>query len=64
MPVFDAVISRQFAPQPPRREMTVITSLVGQHLDALDTPALLIERDVLHANVGVITSKLRKHGVG
>ena len=42
----------------------MITSLVGQTLDALDTPALLIERDLLHANIATMTSTLREHGTG
>ncbi len=42
----------------------MITSLVGQSLDALDTPALLIERDIFHANIEVMASALREHGTG
>lgn len=42
----------------------MITSLVGQTLDALDTPALLVERDLLHANIATMTSTLREHGTG
>lgn len=42
----------------------MITSLVGQSLDALDTPALLIEREPFHANIGVMASTLGERGVG
>lgn len=42
----------------------MITSLVGQKLDALDTPALLVERDLFHANIELMASTLREHGVG
>jgi len=42
----------------------VITSLVGQSLDALDTPALLVERDLLHANIALMASTLKERGVG
>jgi len=43
---------------------TVITLLVGQTLDALDTPALLIERDRFHANIAFMASALEERGVG
>ena len=42
----------------------MITSLVGQSLNALDTPALLIERDLFHANVALMASTLKERGVG
>ncbi len=42
----------------------MITSLVGQTLDALDTPALLIERDLFHANIALMASALKERGVG
>ncbi|MFD1506935.1 DSD1 family PLP-dependent enzyme [Georgenia yuyongxinii] len=40
----------------------MMTSLVGQHVDALDTPALLIDRKVLLGNIEVIGASLRKLG--
>lgn len=42
----------------------MITSLVGQKLNALDTPALLIDREALHSNMNLMVSTLREHGVG
>jgi D-serine deaminase-like pyridoxal phosphate-dependent protein len=42
----------------------VITILVGQPLDALDTPALLIEREIFHANIARMAETLRAHGTG
>lgn len=42
----------------------MITSLVGQTLAALDTPALLIERDAFHENIALMASTLKEHGVG
>lgn len=42
----------------------MITSLVGQALDALDTPALLIEREPFHANIVLMASNLKERGVG
>jgi len=40
----------------------VITSLVGQPLDVLDTPALLVERDLFHGNIATMAGTLREHG--
>src|SRR5699024_8294726 len=48
----------------PWRAPTVITSLVGQPVDALDTPALLVDRDAFRANIDVMTSSLRATGTG
>jgi len=45
-------------------ETFVITSLVGQSLDALDTPALIVDRDVLGANVAVMAKTLADLGTG
>jgi len=42
----------------------VITSLVGQNMDVLDTPALLIDREVMLANIDLIMSSLKKQGTG
>lgn len=42
----------------------MITALVGQDLGVLDTPALLVDRDALNANIGLMVSALQQHGVG
>jgi D-serine deaminase-like pyridoxal phosphate-dependent protein len=42
----------------------VLTSLVGQSLDALDTPALLVERNALYANIEYMATALKEHGTG
>lgn len=42
----------------------MITSLVGLPLDALDTPALLIEREPFHANIALMASTLAERGTG
>jgi D-serine deaminase-like pyridoxal phosphate-dependent protein len=42
----------------------VITSFVGQPLDALDTPALIVDRDALDANIAVMASTLAELGTG
>lgn len=44
--------------------LSVITSLVGQSIDALDTPALLVERAPFHANIAWMAAALREQGVG
>ena len=41
----------------------MITSLVGEHVDAIDTPALLIDRPTMLANISYMTSILNQHGV-
>jgi D-serine deaminase-like pyridoxal phosphate-dependent protein len=38
--------------------------LIGHSASALDTPALLVDLDVMHANMTRIVSKCRAHGVG
>lgn len=40
----------------------VITSIVGQGIDALDTPALLVDADALAANVALMATTLRQRG--
>ena len=42
----------------------MITALVGQDMEVLDTPALLVDLDALNANIGLMESALRQHGVG
>ena len=42
----------------------MITSLVGQELDALDTPALLVQRETLLENIELMSSRLRERGTG
>lgn len=42
----------------------MLTSLVGHSLNDLDTPALLVERDLLHANIALMASALSERGVG
>lgn len=42
----------------------MITSLVGQKTDALDTPALIVDRDVLLANIDHMASALRERETG
>lgn len=42
----------------------MITSLVGEHIDALDTPALLIDHRVLRENVSYMSGITRDHGIG
>lgn len=42
----------------------MITSLVGEHIDALDTPALLINHNVLRENVSYMSGITRDHGIG
>jgi D-serine deaminase-like pyridoxal phosphate-dependent protein len=42
----------------------VITTLVGQPLDALDTPALLIERAPFEANIATMAGALVERGTG
>src|SRR5262249_20425932 len=39
------------------------TSLIGQPTSALDTPALLVDLDVMAANIERIAAKCRAHGV-
>lgn len=39
-------------------------SLVGQPVSALDTPALLVDLDVIEANIARIAGECRKHGIG
>ncbi|TMH52873.1 MAG: DSD1 family PLP-dependent enzyme [Betaproteobacteria bacterium] len=38
-------------------------SLIGQHKSALDTPALLVDLDVMEANIARIVATCRAHGV-
>src|SRR5438876_11894232 len=38
-------------------------SLIGQHKSALDTPALLVDLDVMEANIAGIVATCRAHGV-
>jgi len=38
--------------------------LIGQPASALDTPALLVDLDVMEANMARIVAKCREHGVG
>src|SRR5256886_15542860 len=38
-------------------------SLIGQHKSALDTPALLVDLDVMEANITRIVATCRAHGV-
>lgn len=38
--------------------------LVGQPLDALDTPALLVDLDAMEANIDRLATFFRQHGVG
>jgi D-serine deaminase-like pyridoxal phosphate-dependent protein len=45
-------------------DVLVITALIGQSLDALDTPALLVDRDVLNHNIHVMVSAVQQHEVG
>jgi D-serine deaminase-like pyridoxal phosphate-dependent protein len=40
----------------------VITSLVGQPLDALDTPALIVERAPFEENIALMARTLAEHG--
>ena len=42
----------------------MITSLVGQNLDALDTPALIVDREILLSNMNLMVSLLRERGTG
>jgi D-serine deaminase-like pyridoxal phosphate-dependent protein len=42
----------------------VITSFVGQPLDALDTPALIIDLAALQANIDLMATTLRAHDTG
>lgn len=42
----------------------MITSLVGLHVDALDTPALLIEGAMLRSNIELMVSALWTHEIG
>ena len=42
----------------------MITSLVGQNTDALDTPALLVDRETLLSNIDLMASLLRERGTG
>jgi D-serine deaminase-like pyridoxal phosphate-dependent protein len=39
-------------------------SLIGQTVSALDTPALLVDLDVMEANMARIVAACREHGVG
>ncbi len=47
-----------------REKILVITALIGQSLDALDTPALLVDRDALNHNIHVMVSAVQQHEVG
>src|SRR5207253_2668243 len=38
-------------------------SLIGQHKSALDTPALLVDLDIMEANIARIVATCRAHGV-
>jgi D-serine deaminase-like pyridoxal phosphate-dependent protein len=42
----------------------VIAALIGQSLDALDTPALLVDRDALSHNIDAMVSAVHRYGVG
>jgi hypothetical protein len=43
---------------------TAVThSLIGQHKYALDTPALLVDLDVMESNIARIVATCRAHGV-
>lgn len=42
----------------------MITTLVGDSIGSLDTPALLVDRPVLQANIDFMATTLREHGVG
>lgn len=42
----------------------MITSLVGEHIDSLDTPALLIDNNVLRENVQYMYGVTRDHNIG
>ena len=43
--------------------VTDTSSLVGQPVSALDTPALIVDLDVIEANIARIAAECRKHGV-
>ena len=40
-----------------------LTSLIGTPVEALDTPALIVDLDALDANIAVLTGLLGEHGV-
>lgn len=42
----------------------MLTSLVGQGIDSLDTPALIVDSDALRANIALMSSALKERGVG
>ena len=42
---------------------TAAVSLIGQPVTALDTPALLVDLDVLEANIARVAAECRAHGV-
>lgn len=42
----------------------MITTLVGEHVDSLDTPALLIDRHILNENVKYMAGVIRGHDIG
>src|SRR5438094_4504678 len=44
--------------------LTASPSLVGQPKSALDTPALLVDLDLMEANMSRIAAACRAHGVG
>jgi D-serine deaminase-like pyridoxal phosphate-dependent protein len=46
------------------RKTAVITTFIGESVDVLDTPVLLIDRPALQANVAFMASTLRERGVG
>jgi D-serine deaminase-like pyridoxal phosphate-dependent protein len=45
-------------------DLPVITSLVGQSLDALDTPALIVEREPFEQNIALMARTLAGLGTG